>query len=266
VWPAAAAPALAHVGPIAHAVRDAALVLSVISGRDARDEGSLRSPPPDFLASLAQGARGLRVGWCPSLGYGSADAGVLEACEQAALQLQAEGAQLKVLEPPFARDPAPAWNRLFYGRIGERLAELAPTPAQRELVNPALLQAIADLHAFGPPAEAELAALREETWERAEAVFRQVNVLLTPTLPVTALAVGVDVPTGHAGRNAVDWSYFTYPFNLTGHPAASFPVGFDGEGLPIGLQIVGPLDGEGAILRVASALERLRPIAAPQLD
>lgn len=266
VWPPAAAPALAHVGPITHNVRDAALVLSVIAGRDARDEGSLRTPPPDFLAGVGQGVRGLRIGWCPSLGHGSAEAGVLRACEQAARQLQEEGALLTVLDPPFARDPAPAWNRLFYGRIGERLAELAPTPAQRELVSPALRQAVAGLQGFGPPAEAELAAVRDETLARAEAVFRGVDVLLTPTVPVTALPVGVDVPPGHAGRNAVDWSYFTYPFNLTGHPAASYPVGFDGEGLPIGLQIVGPLDGEAAILRVASALERLHPIGMPQLD
>ncbi|MEJ8836381.1 amidase [Ramlibacter sp. AN1133] len=266
VWPAAAAPALAHVGPITHDVRDAALMLSVIAGRDARDEASLRAPVPDYLASLSQGSRGLRIGWCPSLGYGSADAAVLEACEQAAWQLQEEGAQVRVLPPPFARDPAPAWNRLFYGRIAERLAELAPTPQLLELVNPSLRQAIADLQALAPPAEAELVALREETWQRAEAVFRQVDVLLTPTLPVTALPVGVDVPPGHADRNAVDWSYFTYPFNLTGHPAASFPVGFDGGGLPIGLQIVGPLDGEGVVLRVASALERAHLIAAPRPD
>jgi len=265
VWPPAAAPALAHVGPITHSVRDAALVLSVIAGRDGRDEASLRAPVPDWLAGLNQGIRGLRIGWCPTLGHGSAQAAVLQACEEAAAQLQDEGAQLRIVPPLFARDPAPVWNRLFYGRIGERLAELASTAAQRELVDPALRDAIAGLEAFGPPSQSELAALRQETWAHAEAVFRDVDLLLTPTLPVTALPVGVDVPPGHAGRNAVDWSYFTYPFNLTGHPAASFPVGFDAEGLPIGLQIVGPLDGEGAILRVASALERLRPIPMPQL-
>ncbi|HET8747628.1 MAG TPA: amidase family protein, partial [Ramlibacter sp.] len=177
-----------------------------------------------------------------------------------------QGAVLKAVPPPFARDPAPAWNRLFYGRIGERLAELAASEERRALVNPALRAAVDALEAFGPPVEAELAALREETWSRAGAVFREVDLLLTPTLPVTALPVGVDVPPGHDGRNAVDWSYFTYPFNLTGHPAASFPVGCDRAGLPIGLQIVGPLDGEAAILRVAAALEKLRPIAAPRVQ
>jgi aspartyl-tRNA(Asn)/glutamyl-tRNA(Gln) amidotransferase subunit A len=266
VWPPAAAPALAHVGPITHSVRDAALVLSVIAGRDARDEASLRLPVPDFLAGVGFGIGGLRIGWCPSLGYGSADAQVLEVCRAAVRELEAQGARVQVIEPPFARDPAPAWSHLFYGRIGERLAQLAPTAQQMALVNPALREAIAAQQAFGPPREAELAALHEETRARAEAVFQRVDVLLTPTLPVTALPVGVDVPRGHAGRNAVDWSYFTYPFNLTGQPAASYPVGFDGEGLPIGLQIVGPADGEAILLRVAGALERLHPVATPRLD
>ncbi|GAB3769341.1 amidase [Ramlibacter monticola] len=265
VWPPSAAPALAHVGPITHSVHDAALVLSVIAGHDARDEASLRLPVPDYLASLGLGIAGLRIGWCPSFGYGSADSDVVEACRQAVAQLEAEGARVRTMDPPFARDPAPAWSRLFYGRIGQRLAELAPTPERLALVDPPLRRAVADQQAFAAPREEELTALQEETRVQADAVFRTVDVLVTPTLPVTALPVGIDAPSGHAGSNAVDWSFFTYPFNLTGHPAASFPVGLDRQGLPIGLQIVGPPDGEAVILRVASALERLLPIAQPPL-
>lgn len=265
VWPPAAAPALAHVGPITHDVRDAALVLTVIAGRDARDEASLRATVPHLLASVARGVRGLRVGWCPSFGYGRAEAAVEAACQAAALRLAAEGAQVLTLAPPFARDPAPAWNRLFYGRIGERLAELAATPERLELVNPALRQAVAAQQAFGAPMEAELAALRAETQAGIEAVFANVDVLLTPTLPVTALPVGVDMPPDLPGRNAVDWSWFTYPFNLTGHPAASCPVGLDAQGLPIGLQVVGPAQGEAVVLQVAGALERLLPAGMPGL-
>jgi aspartyl-tRNA(Asn)/glutamyl-tRNA(Gln) amidotransferase subunit A len=266
VWPVAAAPEISHVGPIARTVGDAALVLSVIAGHDPRDPGSVAAPVTGFLGALEQGVAGLRIGWCPSFGYGRVDAAILEACRDAALQLAAQGAQVATLEPPFARDPAPAWNALFYGGIGRRLAELAPTAQQLDVVDPALRAAVAQQRAGTPAGAAELVALREETRARAAAVFREVDVLLTPTLPVTALPVGVDVPPGHAGRNAVDWSYFTYPFNLTGHPAASIPVGFDAQGLPIGLQIVGPPDGEVVILRVARVLERLHPIAPPRID
>jgi Asp-tRNA(Asn)/Glu-tRNA(Gln) amidotransferase A subunit family amidase len=125
---------------------------------------------------------------------------------------------------------------------------------------------VAQQRSTGALDEAGAQALRTQARAETEALFQHVDVLLTPTMPVTAPRVGVDVPAGHEGRNAVDWSYFTYPFNLTGHPAASCPVGLDAAGLPIGLQIVAPMDGEPQIFRVAAALERLYPIRLPGLD
>ena len=264
VWPAAATPLLAHVGPIARTVQDAALVLSVIAGPDPRDPASLLGPVPDFGAGLHAGVAGLRVGWCPSFGWGHVDAEVLARCAEAALSLAAQGAQVRELAPPFSRDPGPAWNHLFYGRIAQRLAELAPTPQRMALVNPALRAAAAHEQTSAGLDEAQALALRAQLLSEAQDLFGQVDLLLTPTLPVTALPVGVDVPPGHEGRNAVDWSYFTYPFNLTGHPAASFPVG-TAAGLPVGLQIVAAPDGEATILRAAAALERLYPIRLPPL-
>lgn len=264
VWPAPAAPALSHVGPITRTVRDAALLLSVIAGHDARDPGSFDAPVPDFPGALDAGVRGLRIGWCASFGYGRCDGQVLAACREGAFALRAEGADVRELPSPFARDPGPAWNQLFYGRIAERLAQLAPTPERMAQVNPALRGAVAAQAASGFAA-ADLLALQQETFARTEAVFRAVDVLLTPTMPLTAPPVGVDIPPGHEGRNAVDWSYFTYPFNLTGHPAASIPVGLDAQGLPIGLQLVGPMEGEAVILRVAAVLERLLPLTMPDL-
>jgi aspartyl-tRNA(Asn)/glutamyl-tRNA(Gln) amidotransferase subunit A len=259
VWPAAATPLLANVGPISRTVRDAALVLSVIAGHDPRDPHSVPAPVPDFLRALDEGVQGLRIGWCGSFGYGHVDAEVRAACEQAARELHAVE-----VSSPFSRDYADAWNRLFYGRIAQRVAELAPTEDRLAMVNPALRNAIAAQRA-SPLDDAGALALRAQAIAEAETLFRDIDVLLTPTLPVTALPVGVDVPPGHAGRNAVDWSYFTYPFNLTGHPAASFPVGRDRAGLPIGLHLVAGRDGEAAILRVAAALERLHPITLPAL-
>jgi aspartyl-tRNA(Asn)/glutamyl-tRNA(Gln) amidotransferase subunit A len=265
VWPAAAAPALSHVGPIARTVRDAALVLSVIAGHDPRDPDALHAPVPDFLGSVGDGIRGLRIGWCASLGYGHADAAVVAACERAAQALEGEGAIVREVPAPFALDPAPAWNALFYGRIGERLAQLAPTHERVALVNPALRAAVAQARGIDGDA-AGFASLQQETLARTQLLWRELDLLLTPTLPVTALPVGVDVPPGHEGRNAVDWSYFTYPFNLTGNPAASYPVGRDANGLPIGLQLVAAPDGETTILRVAAALERMQAVTLPQLD
>ena len=259
VWPAAATPLLAHVGPLARNVRDAALMLSVIAGHDARDPASLDVAVPDYLGCLGKGIRGLRVGWCPDFGFGPVDGSVASACRDAAEGLASFGAIVTRVAPPFSRDPAPAWNHLFYGRIAVRLAELAPSAERMALVNPALREAVASHQANLSLDDDTAASWRLQAIAEAQACFRNVDLLLTPTLPVTALPVGVDVPPGHAGRNAVDWSYFTYPFNLTGHPAATVPVARDSRGLPIGLQLVAGYDGEQAILRAAAALECLHP-------
>jgi len=234
-------------------------MLSVIAGRDPRDPGSLDAAVPDFSASLAGGVQGLRLGWCPSFGYGQVDAQVLAACGEALASLQAHGAEVRQVPPPFAEDPAPAWNAQFYGGLAARLAQLAPTEALLQLVNPALRAAVAQERLDAHAAQALLRQVQGE----ADAALAGLDALLTPTLPVTALPVGVDVPEGHGGRNAVDWSYFTYPFNLTGHAAASFPVAEDTQGLPIGLQIVAA--DEAMVLRVAAALERMRPVRLPAL-
>ena len=266
VWPPAAAPALSHVGPITRTVRDAALLLSVIAGPDPRDPNAVAAPVPDFCRSLGLGVAGLRIAWCPSFGWSRVDPEVQERCREAAFALARHGAQVQEIAPPFALDPAPAWNRMFYGRIGARLAELAPTPERMALVNPALRAAVQQQAGPGAIDDARAEALRARTVAEAEALFARVDLLLTPTMPVTAPAVGVDVPAGHEGRNAVDWSCFTYPFNLTGHPAASHPVGNGVAGLPIGLQIVGRMDGEVDILRAAAVLERSYPVRLPRLD
>jgi aspartyl-tRNA(Asn)/glutamyl-tRNA(Gln) amidotransferase subunit A len=90
-------------------------------------------------------------------------------------------------------------------------------------------------------------------------IFENVDILATPTVPRTALPCGDDAPSDAVGRNAVDWSCFTYPFNLSGNPALSLPVGLDADGLPIGLQLVAATGRESTLLRAAAALERLVP-------
>ena len=86
--------------------------------------------------------------------------------------------------------------------------------------------------------------------------FSRFDLLLTPTLPVAAFDVGRDVPPGHEDKNIVSWASFTYPFNLTGQPAASMPVGMTKHGLPVGLQIVAPSHDEAAIFDLAARYER----------
>jgi aspartyl-tRNA(Asn)/glutamyl-tRNA(Gln) amidotransferase subunit A len=86
------------------------------------------------------------------------------------------------------------------------------------------------------------------------------DLLMTPTMPVTALEVGRTAPThGPYGKDWLDWSPYTYPFNLTQQPAASVPCGLASDGLPIGVQIVGMRGADAVVLQAARALERVQP-------
>ena len=91
--------------------------------------------------------------------------------------------------------------------------------------------------------------------------FQRFNLLLTPTLPVTAFTAGLDEPDTwqRATLAPLDWTPFTFPFNLTGQPAATVPCGFDKNGLPVGLQIVGRWRNDSTVLRAAAAFESAMP-------
>jgi Asp-tRNA(Asn)/Glu-tRNA(Gln) amidotransferase A subunit family amidase len=97
--------------------------------------------------------------------------------------------------------------------------------------------------------------------EEVRRFFGRYDVLLTPTLPVAAFGAGVNVPPELPDRNVVSWVYYTYPFNLTGNPAASIPCGFTADGLPVGLQLVAKTNREVDLLRVCAAFESARPWA-----
>ena len=87
------------------------------------------------------------------------------------------------------------------------------------------------------------------------------DLLLTPTMPLTALKVGLVAPAdGSYGDDWITWSPYTYPFNLTQQPAASVPCGLARNGLPMGAQIVGPPRADAVVLRAARAVERALPM------
>jgi aspartyl-tRNA(Asn)/glutamyl-tRNA(Gln) amidotransferase subunit A len=105
---------------------------------------------------------------------------------------------------------------------------------------------------------------RAQLRNRFLSLFNAVDALVTPTVAVTAFAagtIGVDSVDGVAVDRHLGWSPFSWPINLAGLPAASVPCGFDGDGLPIGLQVVAPWLGEPTIIRIAAALEAARPWA-----
>jgi Asp-tRNA(Asn)/Glu-tRNA(Gln) amidotransferase A subunit family amidase len=248
---------------MARCVRDVALLLDVISGHDARDPGSIAEAPIDATAQLAKSVRGLRVGWVASLGYGHVDAEVEAACREAASRLSGEGSIVKTVAGQlFEKDPGLAWNEVFYGAIGERVRQLASGDVANADIDAALKAVLLHRRTVSP---GDVAHQRDTCIARVHDAFERFDILAMPTMPMTAPLVGIDVPPSHEGRNPVDWSYFTYPFNLCGNPAVSMPVTLSRAGMPIGLQLVARWGDDLTLIAAAAALERVLSAGAPNL-
>ena len=266
VFPVSATPTLAHVGPLARTVRDAALLLGVIAGHDRRDPFSLAGAVPDFLGACDLPVKGMRVAWSATLGYGRPDPEVVAACEAAVKVLKGLGCEIVewdaapgVGSDDITRlDPIDLWMAEFYAGVGTRLKNAMRDsrdlldPAVARMLDPALDQSIDDYYAK--------VFRRYEFRERMRASFESIDLLLTPTTPCTAFAADADAPPWSAD-NIISWMSYTYPFNLTGQPAASIPVGFSTSGLPIGLQMVAKINHETDIFRAAAAYEKAQPWA-----
>jgi aspartyl-tRNA(Asn)/glutamyl-tRNA(Gln) amidotransferase subunit A len=95
--------------------------------------------------------------------------------------------------------------------------------------------------------------------DKIRVFFETYDLLLSPVLPVSSLDVGKNIPDHLRDRNLVSWVYYTYPFNLTGQPAATVCAGIASDGMPVGLQIVGRALGEYDVVRAAAAYECTKP-------
>jgi aspartyl-tRNA(Asn)/glutamyl-tRNA(Gln) amidotransferase subunit A len=253
---------LSHTGPIARSVADAALMLNVLAGPDHRDPYALPPDGRDWLDGIEAGVRGWRIGFSPALGYARVDPEIAAAVAAAARQFEALGAIVEEVDSVF---PSPR-EALFTLWAAPAAKLLAGFPAERKgLADPGLVATAAA--GEGISAVEYLAAdlVRNDLARQMAEFHRSYDLLLTPTMPIPALPVGQDLNDPENERHWIDWSPFTYPFNMTRQPGASIPCGLTGTGLPIGLQIVGPLYADDRVLRAARAFEATQPLRRPPL-
>jgi aspartyl-tRNA(Asn)/glutamyl-tRNA(Gln) amidotransferase subunit A len=227
------------------------------AGNDDRDAYSVAGPVPDLLAACKQDAKGLRVAYSPTFGYAQPDAEVLRVVDAAAKQFEKLGCSVDLVECVFERDPVDIWAAEFYAGAGTRLRPFLES--KRELIDPA----VADI--LEQALRQELRGYYDKVFERyalresLRPLFVRYDILLSPVLPVTSLDAGKNLPDHLSDRNLVSWVYYTYPFNLTGQPAATVCAGIAADGMPVGLQIVGRALDEAGVLRAAAAFERSQP-------
>jgi aspartyl-tRNA(Asn)/glutamyl-tRNA(Gln) amidotransferase subunit A len=242
---------LAHVGPMTRTAADAALLLDVVSGADPRDPWAL-APSGSAVAALDAGVAGLRIAVSPTLGYVDVHPEVAAAFAAAVRVFADLGAHAEEVDPGFA-DPIEAFETLWFSGAAKSIEHLGPQ--QRALMDPGLI-AIAEQGAKASAVDYLTAmAARNDLGTRMGEFHTRFDLLLTPTLPVPAFEAGVEVPGGWPHERWTTWTPFTYPFNMTQQPAASVPCGF-AEGLPVGLQIVGPRHADNAVLAAAHAFQQ----------
>ena len=259
-YPPSGAWSLSHIGPMTRTVADAALMLQVAAGPDERDQTSLPAAPVDYVKALAGGVKGLRVAWSADLGFADVvDPEVRDLCAKGASAFREVGCRVEAVDPGWP-SPLDCWSQLFGGGIATRLA---PYLDRKSEIDPGLYRIIETTLKNPPTKYVQAWFDRLAWWEHPRRLFEKYDLLLTPTIACPPFAIGLDNPTEIAGKSVPPyaWIPFTFPFNMSGQPAASVPCGFTKDGLPVGLQIVGRRFDDATVLRASAAFERVRPWA-----
>ena len=280
------ASSLDQVGPFTTSVADAAELLQVIAGADPRDATCLTAPVPDYRAALAQPIKGLRVGIVRECFSADGLAPEVAAAVMAAAEtLQALGCELVdvscprfndgiatyyVIAPSEASANLARYDGVKYGYrssgsdgAGDSLAQMTARSraegfgdeVQRRILIGTYALSAGYVDAYYKKAQQVRTLIRRDF----DAAFQGVDVLLTPTSPTTAFAFGAHAEDPLAMYLA---DLLTIPANMAGLPAISLPCGFDGQGLPIGLQLITGVLQEPRLLQVAHHYEQAAQVMA----
>ncbi len=244
---------VAHVGPMTRTVADAAMMMNAISQPDDRDWFSLPYDDVDYTYKPKRKLKGLRVAYSATLGYVEVNPEIAALVKQAVMVLQKLGAEVTEIDPGFA-DPAHIFRTLWWSGARAVLADLQPE--KKALLDPALADVVEQAAAITVKDLAEATKARGALGTQMRLFMQDFDVLITPTLPIPAFEAGKLQPDDPDNMGKwVNWTPFTYPFNLTQQPAASVNCGLTQSGLPAGLHVVGRMFDDQTVLNVCAAYE-----------
>lgn len=245
---------LSAKGPMAKTVGELAVALDAVIGPEQDDLSSLPRPDVAFLDQVGDPGLPVRVAWSPTLGYAEVDDEVARVCAAAVAAIAQTGVEVVEVETVFEEDPIRDWLPLVAACHARDLAHRADHPRFGEL-HPQLRELVAR----GTSVSGVEVVRAQDAFHRCNLrlveLFRDVRLLLTPTTAAAAPRQHDGVLGLVNGRLDPAWVRFTYPFNMTRNPAASVPAGLTAEGMPVGLQLVGPQHADALVLRAAAALE-----------
>ena len=243
---------VSHLGPHTMSVADAALMMNTLSRPDNRDWTSLPYADVDHLAGVDDGIAGWRVAYSPALGYvDDVHPEVSDAVDAAVRALADLGAHVEQIDPGFDC-PLEITTGLWFTGAWTLWNQLSPE--QHEVTDPDF-RAEAMLGSQLSSLDVQLLNLRRSALgSQLRQFMERFDLIVTPSVAVPAFDA---VPAGSrpmTPESMLGWTPFSYPFNLSQQPACTIPCGLTQDGLPVGLQLVGPMFGDAAVLRAARAL------------
>jgi amidase len=260
-------PSMGVAGPMARNVEDLALMLSVQAGYDARAPLSLEGDGAVFRGSLETDLRGKRIAWAGDFsGNIPYEPGVLDVCKEALKTFEAIGCSVEEAHPDYSIDAVwRAFTRLRAWQTGGTLLAFYNDPAKRALMKPEAVYEVESglkLSAYDITAAS---AVRSEWYHVVRRFFERYDYLIVPTAQLFPFDIDMHWPAEVGGRKMEtyhEWMKGVLPITMAGSPALAVPAGFGAEGLPIGIQIVGPNHADLACLQLACAYDRATNWAA----
>lgn len=239
---------LGHLGPMARSVRDVARLLDVLTGHCSGGPGPMEQ-------ACDRPAEHLRIGYSASINEGPVDPDVRSVVDAWVSDVMATGISVTSFDLTI-EGVEETWDRLYAQAITRQVDAL--DPSVRRQLSPQLRAFVDSAHALPRSAGPEAELTRRRVVAQADHVFGDFDLVITPTTSTVAFDASLEHP-GTVGGKAVgltDWARLTQVWNLTGFPAISVPAGLTDAGLPVGVQIAAPHNGEPALLALATFAER----------
>jgi aspartyl-tRNA(Asn)/glutamyl-tRNA(Gln) amidotransferase subunit A len=252
VYPPSAFGDVAHVGPMARTVDDLALMLDAMKGPDSRDWHSLPDDAIAYRSQVWEGAlKGKRIAFSPTLGFAEPTPAVRAAAERAARTFSELGATVEPADP-FRASPLPIFETLALGAFWGLLR--AQTSEAVALMDPGLVALCRRGEKVTQEQYVSAISQRAALGQALRQFFDRFDLLLSPTMPITAAYADPRDDELPNPNNFTSWMPYTSPFNLTKNPSCSIPCGFVG-GLPVGLMVTGALYDDLGVLQACRAYE-----------
>jgi amidase len=248
-------------GPIGRTVGDLALLLSVIAGRDSRSPHSLEQDPGVFLEPLKRDFHGTRIGWLGNFGdYLAMEPGVLDLCRDSFKAFESVGCEIEEAQPDFPSEKN--WSTfvtLRHWLTAGNLGHFYHQAAQREQLKPEVQWEVEGGLRLNAAEVYQASANRSSFYQVINRMFKTYDYFLLPSAQVFPFAADVHWPREIDGRKMDTyhrWMEVSLFATLVGCPAINVPVGFNQDGLPMGMQIIGRNFADLAVLQLAFSYEQ----------